>query len=236
LNELPWKPVVYLPANLTVSLGEAVLANDAPQAWCEEKAASLLGVNAGRREVRKLAACLEEYVVHFRGQRPLITAALFFYPDFVHLPPRANTQIEAFGEHSEKGPLTMAAMRQMLGQPDELSFGEVEITEAEVPAGRALRAHRFRKAEPRKRHTRIGEEIVWVIWPPESTAIVSMATRWMETAFSKAAFSIADDMAKNFRIEPTHLQGGVCPPDRPHVLPSSRSTCPVDSCWATAGP
>jgi hypothetical protein len=204
LTELPWKPVVYLPANLTVSLGEPILANDAPQAWCEEKAASLLGGNAGRREVRKLAECLEEYVVHFRGQRPLITAALFFYPDFAHLPPRANTQIEAFGEHSEKGPLTMATMREMLEQPDELSYGDAEITEAEVPAGRALRAHRFRKAEPKKRHTRIGEELVWVIWPPESTAIVSMATRWMETAFSKAAITIADDMAKNFRIEPVN--------------------------------
>ena len=164
----------------------------------------MLGVNAGRREVRKLAEYLEGYVVHFRAQRPLITAALFFYPDFVHLPPRANTQIEAFGEHSGKGPLTMATTRQMLEQPDELSYGDAEITEAEVPTGRALRAHRFRKAEPRKRHSRIGEELVWVIWPPESTAIVSMATRWMETAFSEAAITIADDMAKNFRIEPTH--------------------------------
>lgn len=201
MNELPWKPVVYLPANLTVSLGEPVQANDDPRSWCEEKAAGLLGVNVGRKEVRKLAECLEEYITHFRGQRPLITAALFFYPDFTHIPPRANTQIEAFGESSERGPLTMAMMREMLEQPDGHSYGDAKITEAEVPAGRALRAHRFRKAEPKKRHTRIGEELIWVIWPPESTVVVSMATRWMEPAFSKVATTIADDMAKNFRIE-----------------------------------
>jgi hypothetical protein len=203
VNELPWKPVIYLPANLTVSLGEPILANDEPRTWCQEKAAGLLGVNASSREVRKLTECLEEYVVHFRGQRPLITAALFFYPDFTHIPPRANTQIEAFGEHSEKGPMTMEMMREMLEVTDELSHGEAELTEAEVPTGHALRAHRFRKAAANKRHTRIGEEIVWVIWPPESTVIVSMATRWMEPAFSKAAITIADDMAQNFRIEPT---------------------------------
>jgi hypothetical protein len=202
VTELPWKPVVYLPANLTVSLGEPILANDDPRTWCQDKAAGLLGVNASRKELRKLAECLEEYIVHFRRHRPLITAALFFYPDFGHMPPRANTQIEAFGEDADKGPLTIPVMREMLEQPDELSYGEAEITEAEVPTGHALRAHRFRKAEPTKRNTRIGEELVWIIWPPESTAIVSMATRWMEPAFSKAAITIADDMAKNFRIEP----------------------------------
>ena len=30
-----------------------------------------------------------------------------------------------------------------------------------------------------------------------------MSTKWGETAFSKVAITIADDMAKNFRIEPT---------------------------------
>jgi hypothetical protein len=29
-----------------------------------------------------------------------------------------------------------------------------------------------------------------------------MFTRWMEPAFSKAAITITDDMANNFRIEP----------------------------------
>jgi hypothetical protein len=202
VNELPWKPVVYLPANLTVALGEPVLADDDPSAWCQQKAAALLGAGAGRKEVRKLAECLAEYVAHFRGQRPLITAALFFYPDFAHLPPRANTQVEAFGGNSGQEPLTLAMMRGMLERPDELSYGDVEITEAEIPAGRALRAHRFRRAAAGKRHARIGEEIVWAIWPPGSAVLVSMATRWLEPGFSPAATTIADDMARNFRAEP----------------------------------
>jgi hypothetical protein len=30
-----------------------------------------------------------------------------------------------------------------------------------------------------------------------------MSTKWGEPAFSEAGITIADDMAKNFRIEPT---------------------------------
>lgn len=122
--------------------------------------------------------------------------------DFHRIPARAMAKVEAFGEHSVTGSLTMAKMREIFEQPDELSFGETEMTETDVPAGSALRVHRFRKAEPGKRRSPIGEELVWIIWPPGSTAIVSMATRWMEPMFSKAGISIADDMANNFRIEP----------------------------------
>jgi hypothetical protein len=202
MTELPWKPVIYLPSNLTVSLGEPVLKDDDPRAWCEQKAAELLTPGRASKDVIKLARCLEEYVAHFRSQKPLITAAVFFYPDFTRIPPRAMTKVEAFGEHSERGPMTMAMVKETFEQPDEHSFGETEMTEAEVPVGHALRIRRFRKADPAKRRSRIGEEVVWVLWPRETTAIISMATRWMEPMFSKAGISIADDMAKNFRIEP----------------------------------
>ena len=202
MTELPWKPVIYLPVDLTVRFGADVLTADDPGPWCQLKAAELLGPDADRKQVSRLARCLEEYAVHFRGERPLIAAAVFFYPDFHRIPARAMAKVEAFGEHSVTGSLTMAKMREIFEQPDELSFGETEMTETDVPAGSALRVHRFRKAEPGKRRSPIGEELVWIIWPPGSTAIVSMATRWMEPMFSKAGISIADDMANNFRIEP----------------------------------
>jgi hypothetical protein len=199
---MPWEPVVFLPVNLTVRFDGDVLHADDPRPWCQQKAKDLLGPEAGHKQISKLADCLTEYASQFKGELPLIAAAVYFYPNFTRIPPRAMTTVKGFGEHSVKGPLTMAMMRESFEQPDELSFGEAEITETEVPTGSALRVHRYRKAEPAKRRSRIGEEVVWVIWPPGSTAIVSMATRWMETAFSKAAITIADDMAKNFRIEP----------------------------------
>jgi hypothetical protein len=202
VNELPWRPIVYLPVNLTVRFGRDVLNADDVRPWCAQKAATLLGQDAGRRQIKRLTYCLEEYAKDFKANMPLVAAAIFFYPDFAHLPPRANTQVEAFDEDPQKGPLTMAIMREMLEQPDELSYGNVELTETEVTAGRALRAHRFRKAQPQKRHSRIGEEIIWIVWPPESTAVVSMATRWLEPAFSEAGIIIADEMADNFRIKP----------------------------------
>jgi hypothetical protein len=100
------------------------------------------------------------------------------------------------------GPMTLARAREISG-PDELSYGAAEMTETEVSAGPAFRVHRFRKAEPSKRRSRIGEEVAWFIWPQGPPLAVMMTTRWMEPTFSKAGITIADDMAKNFRIEPT---------------------------------
>jgi hypothetical protein len=201
MTELPWKPAVFLPVNLTVSLGDPLQHDGDPLPWSAAKAAELLGSATSARQEKKLAQCLAKYVTHFREQRPLITAALFFYPDFSHLPPWGTAKIEAFGEHSERGPLTIAIMREFYDQPDELSFGETELSETQVPAGPALRVHRYRRTQPGKRRSTIGEELVWILWPPESTAIVTIAIRWLEPAFSEAGIKIADDMARNFRAE-----------------------------------
>jgi hypothetical protein len=200
--ELPWNPQVFIPANLTVSLREPLQIDGDPTSWCTAKAAELLDSNGSSRQQKKLAACLAKYVAHFRMHWPLINATLFFYPDFSTLPPWGTAEIKAFGEHSELGPLTMTMMREFYDKPDELSFGQTELTETTVPSGTALRVHRFRRTNPVKRHSKIGEELVWLIWPPESTILVSIAARWGETAFSEAGIQIADDMAHNLRLEP----------------------------------
>jgi hypothetical protein len=201
MTELPWKPAVFLPANLTVSLGEPLRYDGDPLPWCAAKAAELLNSGSSRQEA-KLAKCLAQYVTQFRKQAPLITAALFFYPDFCHLPPWGTTEIKGFGEHSEIGPLTIAMMREFYDQPDELSFGQTELSETPVPAGPALRVHRYRRTQPSRRRSPVGEELVWLIWPPESTAVICIAVRWREPAYSRAGIEIADDMARNFRVEP----------------------------------
>jgi hypothetical protein len=130
-----------------------------------------------------------------------MTAAVFFWPDYTRIPPRATAEVYMVGPDPVIGPMTLARAREICG-PDELSFGEAEFTETEVPVGPALRVHRFRKAKPTQRRSRIGEEVAWFLWPPGSTLAVMMFTRWMEPAFSDAAITIADDMANNFRIEP----------------------------------
>jgi len=202
MTDLPWKPNVYLPINLTVRLNAPALEGDDPKGWCHGKAAELLGPDANHKQVGRLERCLEEYVMHMRSEKLPTTAALFFYPDFTHIPPRAIAEVYVVGPDAENGPMTLARAREICG-PDELSFGDAEMTETEVPAGMALRVHRYRRAKPTKRRGPIGEEVAWFIWPPGSTFAVMMFTRWMEPAFSKVAITIADDMAKNFRIEPT---------------------------------
>lgn len=151
MTQLQWTPVIYLPADLTVRFGADVLTAGDPGPWCQHQAARLLGPDADRKQVSRLAHCLRVYAAHFRSER---------------------------------------------------TFGETEMTETEVPAGPALRVHRYRKLEPAKRRTRIVEELDWIICPSGSTQAVMMSTTWDELMFSKAAISIADDMAENFRIKP----------------------------------
>lgn len=201
MTQLQWTPVVYLPVDLTVRFGADVLTAVDPGPWCQRKAAELLGPHAAPRQVSRLARCLEEYAAHFRSEELPATAALFFWPDFTRIPPRAMAKVYIVGEDPVIGPMTLSRAREIYG-PDELSFGEAEMTETEVPAGPALRVHRFRKAGPGKRRTAIIEELAWVICPPGSTQAVMMSTKWGEPVFSKAAISIADDMAGNFRIKP----------------------------------
>ncbi len=202
MTELQWKPVIYTPENLTVRFGADVLTAADPVPWCEQKAAQLLSPDAGRRQVSRLARCLEEYATLFRSGDMPTCAAVYFYPDFARIPPRAMTEVYLVGEDPVAGPMTLTRARELFETLDERSAGDPGITETEVPAGRALRAHRHRKMDPGRRHTRIGEEVAWVICPPGSTQAVMMITRWGEPAFSKAAISIADDMAQNFRIKP----------------------------------
>ena len=206
MTELQWKPVIYLPVNLTVRIDAPALKGDNPRRWCEQKAAELLSPDTRGKQVSALARCLELYVEYFRKGNLPATAALFFYPDFTRIPPRAEAQIYLVGEDPVVGPMTLARAREISG-PDERSVGESEITETEVPAGPALRLHRFRRLEPSKRRSRIVEELAWVICPPGSTQAVMMITTWSESAFSKVAISIADDMAQNFRIEPNGSNG-----------------------------
>ena len=200
MTELQWKPVIYLPVDLTVSFGAEVLTAGDPAPWCQRKAAEVLGPQAGRKQVARLADCLTEHAVFFANQ-DTTKAAVYFYPDFTRLPPRAMSEIYLVAADPEVGPMTLARTRQLTA-PDERSVGEAELTETELPAGPALRVHRFRKMEPGKRRSRIGEEVDWIICPPDSTQAVMMITSWHEPVFSKAAMSIADEMAKNFRTEP----------------------------------
>ena len=201
MTELQWKPVIYLPVNLTVRFDAPVLKGDDPEGWCQRKALELLGADADRKQVRKLTHCLEKYAAYFRSKNLPTTAALFFYPDFTRIPPRAEAQVYLVGPDPVIGPMTLARARE-ISAPDERSVGDTETTETEVPTGPALRVHRYRKAEPSKRRSRIVEEMDWIICPPDSTQAVMMITTWGEPAFSKVATTIADDMAKNFRIEP----------------------------------
>jgi hypothetical protein len=201
VTELQWKPRIYLPVNLTVRFGAEVLTADDPAAWCRQKAAELLGPQARAKQVTRLADCLEEYAEYF-SSRDLTTAAVFFYPDYTRIPPRAMSEVYLVGPDATTGlTMTLARAREIYA-PDEHSFGETEMIETEVPAGPALRVHRFRKSDPIQRRSHIIEEVAWVICPPDSRRAVMMITAWGESAFSKPATTIADDMAQNFRTEP----------------------------------
>jgi hypothetical protein len=202
VNDLPFRPLVRLPDNLTVRFGREPLTTGDPRAWCQQKAADLLGPQAPASDVKRLARSLEEHLEFFRKDMPLIVAAVCFYPNYRTVPPRAMVKVEAFGGAPDGESLTMDKVREFYAKPDHMSFGETELTEPELPVGQALRVHRYRKTDPGKRRTKIMEEVVWVVWPRGSTFAIAIATRWLEPWFGKAGATIADSIAKDFRVEP----------------------------------
>jgi hypothetical protein len=74
-----------------------VLTGDDPAGWCRSKASDLLGAGADRKQVSKLARCLQDYAAYLRNKHLPATAALFFYPGFTRVPPRAYAEIFVVG-------------------------------------------------------------------------------------------------------------------------------------------
>jgi hypothetical protein len=202
MAELLWKPVVYLPTNLTVRFDAEVFQTGDLGSWCESKAADLLGSGAKRRHVQRLAATLMKYsqtLKNFKGRGRPTVAALFFWPDFAAQ--RATAEVYIVTDNHEDGPITLARARE-LTRTNKDSLGETETAEVEVPAGPAFRAHRFRKLWGALAPHNVIEEVSWFIWPAGSSATVVMTVSWFERMFSEAGVEIADDMARNFRVEP----------------------------------
>jgi hypothetical protein len=116
--------VVQEQARLTVSFGAEVLTTAGPALWCQGKVAEVLGPQASRKPVARLADSLTEHAGFFASQH-VTKGAAYFYPDFTRLT-------------------------------------ETELPETELPAGPALRVHRFRKMEPVPHR----EQVDWIIGHP----------------------------------------------------------------------
>jgi hypothetical protein len=118
---LPFVPLVRLPARLTVRFGQEALTAPDGRAWCEQKAAALLGEGARGKDVSHLAGCLETHLEIFRKEMPLLLGAIFFYPDYKTLPPRALVAVHALvGDPDDPGDLDGGVITmEMARQPDD---------------------------------------------------------------------------------------------------------------------
>ncbi|MGH3261228.1 MAG: hypothetical protein ACRDNS_04445, partial [Trebonia sp.] len=202
MTELPWKPVVYLPTNLTVRLDAEVFQLEDLTLWCEGKAVDLLGSGVKRRQVHRLAGTLMRYiegVKAIKGRGLPTVAALFFWPDFSTQ--RASAEVYLVSADHIGGPITPDRARELIGLNED-SLGEIEASATVVPVGQALRAHQFRKLWGALAPHNVMEEVSWFLWPESSSTAVIMTVSWLEPAFSQAGIQIADDMARNFRVEP----------------------------------
>ena len=202
MAELPWKPVVHLPANLTVRFDAEVLRAWDPQPWCEGKAADLLGAGARRGHVQRLVATLMRYTETLKrldGRELPSVAALFFWADFDAQ--RATAEVYVLPDDRADGPMAVARARELTA-PNKDSQGEPETAELQVPAGRAFRAHQFRKPRGALAPDNVTEAVSWFIWPTDSGATVVITVSWLDRIFSEAGITIADDMARNFHLEP----------------------------------
>ena len=61
MTELPWKPIIYLPANLTIKFSTMSSGRRRPGPVVPSKASNCSARPANRRQVDSLTHCLEEY-------------------------------------------------------------------------------------------------------------------------------------------------------------------------------
>jgi hypothetical protein len=52
------------------------------------------------------------------------------------------------------------------------------------------------------------EVISWTIWPPGPPIAVIMTTMWLQPYYGNVAASIADGMARGFRVKPRDTEQG----------------------------
>ncbi len=169
-EETNWVARISLPPN-GAWLPVRVDGDPGPQA--EQTAAKLLGADARPSQIREHANCLRKAALEAkaRADPPLILAALLFLPEVTRLPPAAHIEVQAFGP-VRQGSLTLEWFRRSYGKRDNATVGEVEMTEAKLPAGPALRVHRYRQNNPSKRRSTIKK--TWSGWSGRRRS----ATRW----------------------------------------------------------
>ena len=205
---LPWEPVLAMPRGLYQFSAEAFATPD-PAAWCHDEAVRLLGPKAHRKDLQRLSACLAGHLDIFRPHMPLLAAALFFSPGFKKLPAGVIVRAEVFnvarlneGRQFTRADAAAAAADVRAAPPGagEQRFGQVEAVDRDLPAGPALRVHRYVMPEGQHQGTAASETIVWTIWPPGPPFAVVLTSLWMQPYYGQVAAEIADRMAQEFRV------------------------------------
>jgi hypothetical protein len=205
---LPWEPMLPIPRGL-YQFSPAAFAAPDPAAWCHDEAVRLLGPKARRKDVQRLAICLAGHLDMFRPHMPLLAAALFFSPGFKQLPAGVMTRAEVFdvaslneGRQFTRADAATAAADVRAAPPGEgeQRFGQVEAVDRDLPAGPALRVHRYVMPAGQQRGAAAGETIVWTIWPPGPPFALVLTSLWTQPYYGQVAAEITDHMAQEFRV------------------------------------
>jgi hypothetical protein len=193
-----WRPDVLVPdKTVWLPLGP----DQDVGAWVSEWSERLLGGGPDRKQRKQLARVLEDGAKDARSRLPM-KAGLIFYPDYTRVPPVANIEFHGLRPRPPNDPLTLDFFREVYGTPGKSTLGEIEISEAGIPAGPALRFHRHWAQEPDWRGVSIErEDVIYAVRPPQINDGAVLFVSWVEPAFAEALIETADAVAMTLEIK-----------------------------------
>jgi hypothetical protein len=170
-----------------------------------EYAVELLGANVPRRQRSALAGIIRDGTLSARLRCPAM-AGLIFRPGRPGIPsvteiPVAEIDISGFAPNPADAPRTLDYYRRLYGAPSEDTI-DIEVSEADLPAGPALRFHRRWIQPPDHRGRSIlREHVVYAVCPPQIPDSLVLTITWVDLTQSPALIQAADATAGTLTLK-----------------------------------
>jgi hypothetical protein len=165
-----------------------------------EEARRVLGPDAPPNQVKMMERAIHDGTADAQ-RRGSMRSGLLFWPDLTRFPPVAEINLAGFYPSNADEPLTLEHDRKIYGTPNENTIGPIETTEAELPAGPALRFHRHWAQKKRFGTNVVHEDVIYAVRPPQVPDSLVFIVSWVEPQFSETLIKVADKMAQTLEIE-----------------------------------